>query len=140
MQQLLYSSIHISSMRQATLLRDTLVRHSYNAKLVKRLIIGEGSSTDVQDWQTPEDAPNILAACEYVEHVELGHLGNIATDFLFHNLVNSTHLVSLSVSGRQLVAWPYQLSSLIVSDQTECQSVRCGHSFVDARKYRSDTK
>lgn len=67
--------------------------------LVKKLIFGEGSSTDIEDWPTFQLVPDIIKAADNVEIIGFDGLDNVDLEAFKKALHSRRHLRELRGCG-----------------------------------------
>lgn len=68
---------YFGTARRAALLEDCLHRAPDRGLHIRKLIFGEGSSTDIMDWVTKHNVPRLLRAAPNVQVVGMGGLQNV---------------------------------------------------------------
>lgn len=71
---------YFGTARRAATLEKCLRRSPKRGLHIRKLIFGEGSSTDIMDWVTKHNVPNLLRAAPNVQVVGMGGLKNVHLD------------------------------------------------------------
>lgn len=73
----LYQNPYFGTARRAHAFQLCLKHHPQRRPLVKKLIFGEGSTSDVKDWPTPQTVPDITRLSPNVEIIGFDGLHNV---------------------------------------------------------------
>lgn len=94
-----YKNPYFGTAHRAQEVAESLQANPHRGALVKKLIFGEGSSTDITDWHYPETVPRILRACPNVNIVGFDGLHNVDLDQFRDALLSRLHLEEIRACG-----------------------------------------
>jgi len=95
----LYRSPYLGTATRAESLAECLEMYPERARLVKKLIFGEGSSADVKDWKDPLTVPRIINASQKLEIIGFDGLTGVDLEAFKHALVTAPCLEEIRSCG-----------------------------------------
>lgn len=94
---------YFGTARRASKLEDCLTQHPHRGLHIRKLIFGEGSSTDIMDWVTKHNVPNLLRAAPNVQVVGIGGLRNVHLDDFRQTLQSRPLLEEVRACGEHFL-------------------------------------
>ena len=100
----LYRNPYFGTARRAHGFQLCLKHHARRRPLVKKLIFGEGSTSDVKDWPTPQTVPDITRLSPNVEIIGFDGLHNVDLEAFRLALCDAKCLRELRACGSSNVS------------------------------------
>lgn len=85
--------------RGAKLERTLLHYNPKNGQYIRKLVFGEGSSTDVQSWPSPQTVPHILSAASNVRVLGFDGLQTVDLEAFKEAITSAAHLEEIRACG-----------------------------------------
>lgn len=95
----LYKNPFFGTAERAERLAECLEKYPERARLVRKLIFGEGSSADVKDWKSPSTVPRIVNASQKLEIIGFDGLVGVDSEAFKDALVTAPCLEEIRSCG-----------------------------------------
>lgn len=123
----LYRNPYFGTAERGLKLRECLRLQPSNASLITKLILGEGSDLDINDWKDPSVVADLVGACRNLRILGLGGLEHSDISHVFAAVKNAQDLHELRACGEHLLKWALAV---------HCSNVRLCSKLSD---YLADT-